>query len=99
MAFNVHRFSTFNAGQTGAGIVGKYDGSGTGAGADTLAAIKADGYFTADAVKDAVAQASDGRTTGAGLAMFLHGTDGMEMDVLYDDSGELKMRGGGFNVT
>ena len=101
MAFNVVRFSTFSGGQSGAGILAKYDGSGAVAadGADNLAAIKADNYFTAQAVKDAVALASDGRTTGAGLPIMLQGTNGFEFDVLWDDSGTLKMRGGAFNLS
>ena len=101
MAFNAHRFSTFEAGQTGAGIVGKYDGSGTtGEGGDTLAVIKGNNYLTSQEVKDAVALASDGRTTGNGLVMLLVGNDGIEWDVAYrHSSGQIRMRGGAYNIT
>lgn len=103
MAFNVVRFSTFSGGQTGAGLLAKYDGTGADAaeGADNLAAIKADNYFTAKAVRSAVALASDGRSVGQGLPIMIQGTDGFEFDVLYLDTAddELKMRGGAWNLS
>ena len=101
MAFNPSRFSTFNAGQTGAGIMGKYDGSGTtGEGGEALATIKGSNYLTSKAVKDAVRQASDGRTTGAGLVMLLVGNDGIEWDVATISSGGVvSMRGSAFNIS
>ena len=100
MAFNASRFSTFSGGQTGAGIVGKYDGSGTtGEGGDALGTIKGPGYMTSDEVKDAVRLASDGRTTGNGLVMLLVGNDGIEWDVAYLNGTTVTMRGGAFNIT
>ena len=92
MPFNKHRFSTFNAGQTGAGLLAKYDGSGTPAeGGDPIGTIDNDGYINSQEAKDAVAQASDGRTTGAGLVILLVGNDGMKFDVLFNDAGTLKL--------
>ena len=99
MAFNPVRFSTFSGGQTGAGLLATYDGTGAGAAGDTLTAIKAPGYFTSQGVRDAVALASDGRTSGQGLPIMLHGTNGFEFDVLYDNSGTLTMRGGNWNLS
>lgn len=94
MAFNVARFTTFNAGQTGAGVFAMYDGSGTGAGADATTAIDDDDYFDHDVVKDAIALASDGRTTGAGLMCMVHGNNAIEVRVLWNDSGTVKARPG-----
>ena len=100
MAFNAVRFGTLQAGQTGAGILAHYNGSGTASeGGDTLANIKGSGFITSQEAKDAVAMAEDGRTTGKGLPIFLVGNDGMEWDVLWNDNGTLKVRGGNYNIS
>ena len=95
MAYSARRFSTFSGGQTGAGTVAKYDGSGTTAeGGDSIATIKSGSAFffgTNVGVLDAVRLASSGRTSGAGLPIMLVGNDGIEWDVLFDDAGTVKV--------
>ena len=101
MAYASVRFSLFSTGQTGAGLLAKYDSTGTdGEGGDAIGSVKGNGFFTGREVRDAVRKASDGRTgAGVGLPIILAARDGLEMDVLYDNSGTLQMRGGNWNVT
>ena len=54
MAFNASRFSTYNAGQTGAALLAKYDGSGVAGddGGDSLSVIKTNGFWAKDLPAD-----------------------------------------------
>ena len=97
MAFDIVRFSTYNTGQTGAGMIAKYDGSGsTAEGGDTLATIKAEGFFT-DAVVVFVRQAEDGRSQPRGLPALLHGNDGLEWSLININPANGRVREGGGN--
>lgn len=102
MAFNPARFSTFNAGQTGAGLFAKYDATGfTGEGGDAWAAITAANFFNHRVVKDALRQAQDpqtgaGITNGKGLPILIHARTGLRMYVLiFNASQEITIVGGG----
>ena len=98
MAFNVHRFTLYNAGQTGAGLFAKYDGTGASPGGDALNTIKGDGYFSAEEVKDAIRLASDGRSTGAGLPMLMQANNGNDIDTIYLDGDTVKTRNAAFSL-
>ena len=102
MAYSADRLSTFSSAQTGAGILAKYDGSGTTAeGGDNLANIKANGFLTGAHAIDIVRKASDGRSSGDGVAILLVGNDGIEWDVAYffGTGTQIRMRGGDFTIS
>ena len=100
MAYDSKRFSLLSGGQTGAGMIAKYDGTGSGAeGGDNLAAVKGNGFLSGTEAIDAVRKAMDGRSTGAGLPIILAASDALEMDVAFLTGGQVRMRGGGFNMS
>ena len=111
MAYSKFRFTENAAGMTGRAGMALYDGRGNAGdrtnppqnpdeGGDELADIKANNFFTGQEVRDAVREASKGQTTGAGLPILLMGTDATEIDTVYlHTSGQLRVRGSGFNVT
>ena len=100
MAYSAIRLSTFSSAQTGAAILAKYDGSGTTAeGGDNLSDIKVAGFLRGDYALDIVRKASDGRSSGDGVAILLVGNDGIEWDVAFDNGGTIQMRGGDFTIS
>ena len=91
MAFQQKRWNENAAGMTGHGALAIYDGGGTAAqNGDTLdlvapisdSAINANNFFDSEVVKDAIARATKGKTTGAGLLCFLRSRGDMVLDVL-----------------
>ena len=105
MAFDPARFSTFNAGPTGAGLMAKYDATGfSGEGGDSWTAITTKNFFNHEVVKDALRMAQDpqtggGLSNGKGLPMLIHARTGMRWYVLIFDGTDTDqidiVRGGG----
>ena len=101
MAFHSARFSVFDTGKTGAGILCMYDGSGTAdEGGDTLANIKAKGFLSDQAIKDLEAQGKDGRSLGQGIPCLYRGNDAMEFNLLHAASdGDIQAAAGNWQIT
>ena len=94
MAFDIARFSVFSGGQTGAGLLAKYDGSGTDdEGGDTASTLRGKNFFDHQAIKDALHQARDpstggGLVNGTGLLCLLHSRTGLEWRLLIFDAAD-----------
>ena len=105
MAFSIDRFSVFSAGQTGAGILCMYDGSGTDdEGGDAHSTITAKDFIKGTGKKqvtDLIAQGSDGRTLGVGIPFLARSRTGMEFNLLYVNTadGEVQVASGNWQVT
>lgn len=100
MAFDIARFSVFDTGKTGAGLMAMYDGSGGDGvagrpdeGGDLLATLRGKNFFDHEAVRDKVRMAQDpqtggGLSNGKGLICWLHGHDGIEARLLIFDAAD-----------
>ena len=93
MAYASVRFSLFSGGQTGAGLLAKYDA--TGSGGDNAAAVKADNFFSGAEATDAIRKSVDGRSRPTGLPCIEHTTDGLRMTLLnFNAAGTTQHDGG-----
>lgn len=91
MAFRQERWTENAGGMTGHGALAIYDGGGTAAqNGDLLdlvppvadGRINANNFFDSDVVKDAIARATQGKTTGAGLLCLMRSRGNLILDVL-----------------
>ena len=102
MAYDPARLSVFNAGQTGAGILAYYDGSGfSGEGGDSHSAITTKNFMKGPWVKDIIAKGSSGRSLGVGIPILIRSRTGMEFNLLYTNAtdGEVQVASGNWQVT
>ena len=91
MAFAQERWTENAAGMTGHGALAIYDGGGTPAqGGDEVdlsppvaaGHINANNFFDSEVVRDAIARATKGKTTGAGLLCLMRSRGDLILDVL-----------------